>query len=109
MFRLLSRTVLVRRVHQALPFQLIHPSSCDGPLIRAYGEAPSRVRPVEVVREHAWRQGEQEVSATLLIAFMFAVPLWLILLSQAENGAEKEMELQRLKVIAKVAEHEVNR
>lgn len=56
---------------------------------RYYGVAPTRVRPVETVREHAWRQSERETSASLLIVFMFVVPLWMIILSQSNKHSEK--------------------
>lgn len=59
--------------------------------MRYYGAAPSRVRPVETVREHAWRQNEREVSASLLIVLMVIAPLWMVLLSHSKE-AENESE-----------------
>lgn len=52
---------------------------------RCYGAAPSRVRPVETVREHAWRQSEREASASLLIVLMVVAPLWMVLLSHSKE------------------------
>lgn len=66
---------------------------------RNYGAAPSRVRPVEVPRENAWRQSEREISASLLIVFMFAVPLWMIIMSNGEKSRQQEALLERLNVL----------
>ncbi|KEG05470.1 hypothetical protein DQ04_21641000 [Trypanosoma grayi] len=59
-------------------------------LHRRFGNAPNRVRPVEMPREYAWRQSEREVSAIVAIAVMFVVPVWLIVLSGAEAEGKRE-------------------
>lgn len=66
---------------------------------RNYGAAPSRVRPVEVPRENAWRQSEREISASLLIVFMFVVPLWMIIMSNGEKSRKQEAMLEHFNVM----------
>lgn len=58
---------------------------------RCYGAAPTRVRPVESVREHAWRQSEREVSASLLIVFMLVLPLWMIIMSHSREDIRRNV------------------
>eukprot|EP00796_Vickermania_ingenoplastis_P006504 gene6504-4686_t len=86
-----SRALVVRRQGREVGSAV---ASLSAPTARRFGEAPSRVRPVEVPREHAWRQSEREVSASLLIAFMLIVPLWLIIASNAERSREQAAALR---------------
>lgn len=64
---------------------------------RWYGNAPSRVRPVEVKREYAWRQSPNEVSAMLVVAMMLGIPLWLVMASNQQRAAEQEAFLETAK------------
>lgn len=57
---------------------------------RAFGNSPSRIRPVETPQEHAWRQSEREMSASIVIVFMFVVPLWLFVLSAESQETKRE-------------------
>lgn len=65
---------------------------------RHFGNAPTRVRPVEVPREFAFRQSERETSASLLIVFMFIVPMWMILLWHQQRSAEQIKALEETSV-----------
>ncbi|KAH9593374.1 hypothetical protein LSM04_001958 [Trypanosoma melophagium] len=64
---------------------------------RFFGNAPSRVRPVETPQEFAWRQSEREVNAAVAIAVMFVVPVWLIVLSGTQEEEKREKVLQHLR------------
>lgn len=61
---------------------------------RSFGNAPSRIRPVEVPEEHAWRQSEREISAFIVIVVMMILPLWLFVLS-AESRDHHREEVRR--------------
>ncbi|CAD2219127.1 hypothetical protein ADEAN_000662000 [Angomonas deanei] len=61
--------------------------------IRKYGNAPTRVRPVELPKEYSLRQSERETSASLAIAIMFIIPIWLFVLS----GEKREKDREQMK------------
>ncbi|KPI83029.1 hypothetical protein ABL78_7957 [Leptomonas seymouri] len=58
-----------------------------------FGNAPSRVRPVETPQEYAWRQSERELSASIVIVIMIVVPLWLLVLSAESQEKKREAVL----------------
>ncbi|KAG5504683.1 hypothetical protein GH5_05307 [Leishmania sp. Ghana 2012 LV757] len=60
---------------------------------RAFGNAPSRIRPVETPSEHARRQSEHETSASVVTVIMLIVPLWLYVLS-ARGQERKRAEVR---------------
>ena len=70
---------------------------------RSFGNAPSRIRPVETPQEHAWRQGEREISASVIIVVMFIVPLWLFVLSA--ESQEKKRDAVRAWALEQRAAH----
>ncbi|KAI5688451.1 hypothetical protein MNV84_03918, partial [Leishmania braziliensis] len=70
---------------------------------RFFGNAPSRIRPVEAPHEHAWRQGERESSASVVIVIMFMVPLWLYVLSA--HGQEQKRAAVRAWALEHRAAH----
>lgn len=73
---------------------------------RAYGNAPNRVRPGEVVHEAVWQQTEREASAILILAVVIGVPLWLfVLASNEEERRRSELELWALKQRLEKDEH----
>lgn len=57
---------------------------------RCFGNAPSRVRPVEVPIEQPLRQSEREVNPSLVVVFVIVVPLWLFALSAGEQEKKRE-------------------
>lgn len=70
---------------------------------RRFGNAPSRVRPVETPQEHALRQSEREISASIVIVIMFIVPLWLFVLSA--ESQEKKRDAVRAWALEQRAAH----
>jgi hypothetical protein len=73
---------------------------------RGFGNAPSRIRPIETPQEHAWRQSEREMSASVVIVIMFAVPLWLFVLSAESH--EKKRDAVRTWALEQRAAHAPN-
>lgn len=61
---------------------------------RYFGNAPARIRPREVPMEHPFRQSEREVSASVVIAVMFMVPMWFFVIS-AEREEWKRAEVEQ--------------
>lgn len=89
--RLCSSRRITAAIRAATPTSFSHYVKAASVLqtpARSFGNAPSRIRPVETPQEHAWRQGEREISASVIIGVMFIVPLWLFVLS-AESQEKK--------------------
>ncbi|KPA84122.1 putative mitochondrial hypothetical protein [Leptomonas pyrrhocoris] len=71
---------------------------------RHFGNAPSRVRPVETSPEHMWRQSERETSASVIVVIMIIVPLWLFALSA--ESQERKRDALRAWALAQRASHQ---
>ncbi|CBZ27158.1 conserved hypothetical protein [Leishmania mexicana MHOM/GT/2001/U1103] len=71
--------------------------------VRHFGNAPSRIRPVETPAENMWRQSERETSASVVIVIMFMVPLWLYVASA--HGQEHKRAAVRAWALEQRAAH----
>ncbi|GET88666.1 hypothetical protein, conserved [Leishmania tarentolae] len=70
---------------------------------RHFGNAPSRIRPVETPPENMWRQSERETSASIVIVIMFMVPMWLYVLTA--HGQEEKRTAVRAWALEQRAKH----
>nr|CCC49557.1 conserved hypothetical protein [Trypanosoma vivax Y486] len=57
---------------------------------RTFGNAPNRVRPVEVSNGCDVWQCSREISGFVAIAVMFAVPMWLLVLWGSQRGRQRD-------------------
>lgn len=61
--------------------------------LRRFGNAPTRVRPVEIDFASSARQNEFEVSPMIILAFLVLFPLWVLSLEGVSKQREKQAML----------------